>query len=720
MSEFRAERLRTPVDVLVCRRSRRVLKADRSPVDGEYVVAVASSPYPVRSAPAPSRAATDSRRLATAALLVLPAGLTAWLAFNSGGFYPGPPAYLAVLLSVVLALRIVLAREPLAGIGRAVGLAGGALALFAVVTLASQQWSHAPGRALVEFDRALDYLLVFVLVGSLGYSRARLTWMLRAFAIAIVAICMCAIVTRLLPQVWPTTADLATNRLSFPVTYWNALGVLAAFGVVLCLHFSSGAGEPPAIRALAAAAVPVLATTIYFTFSRGAIAATAIGVVLYALCARPRLLGTTLLATVPATAASLVAAYDANLLARTGAMTPAEIAQGRHVALVVVLCVVVAGLVRGLLAATLDSRLLCYRLPARSRTQITRVAYGTAAAAALIAVLALHATLAHEYQRFVDPGQPGQSSDLRTRLTDPGNNGRIDMWRVAWHQFELAPVLGHGAGTFENTWAQHRPDASFVVDAHSLYLETLDELGIVGAVLLIGAIAAALAAAARRIRGPDRAVAAAAFTVMVMWALHAAIDWDWEMPVVTLPFFALGGLMLSRRAVPSFDEAREPSVGGRRLPHLRLVLAVACLALTALPAYVWLSQRHLDQATTAFAGGDCQTASASAFASTSVLGDRPEPYEIIGYCDIRRGRTAPGIAAFDRAIALDPGNWNFRYDLAVARATAGLDPLPAVRQAAALDPHEPLILAALRTFAHGGRSQWRREGQTIAAAFTTL
>jgi hypothetical protein len=32
---------------------------------------------------------------------------------------------------------------------------------------------------------------------------------------------------------------------------------------------------------------------------------------------------------------------------------------------------------------------------------------------------------------------------------------------------------------------------------------------------------------------------------LVVWALHASIDWDWELPAVTLPALAAAGLLLA-------------------------------------------------------------------------------------------------------------------------------------------------------------------------------
>ncbi len=274
----------------------------------------------------------DGRRISGAALLLLPAALLVFFAFNSGGFYPGPPAYVAVLLCTVLALRVVLAGNPFAGAGLAMSMAGGALGLYALLTLLSQIWSHAPGSALQEFDRTLVYVLVFVLFASLPHSRERLAWMVRILGLAIFVICACGLITRLLPHLWPTTSELAINRLSFPLTYWNALGILGAMGVVIAVHLASEHREHAFVRVLASASIPILATTIYFTFSRGGILGALIGSVVYMLVARPRLLLSTVIAAVPTTAIALKVAYDANLLATQTPTAGAAVAQGRHVA----------------------------------------------------------------------------------------------------------------------------------------------------------------------------------------------------------------------------------------------------------------------------------------------------------------------------------------------------------------------------------------------------
>ena len=148
----------------------------------------------------------DSRRLAAAALLLLPAGLMAYFAFNSGGFYPVVPAYVAIILCVALLVRS-LAGNPFEGAGWLLGAGTILFGSYALLVLVSQAWSHAPGRAAVEFDRALVYLAALVLFGSIGRTRLRLVWLLRGLLVAIFVICTSGLITRVLPHLWPTTPD---------------------------------------------------------------------------------------------------------------------------------------------------------------------------------------------------------------------------------------------------------------------------------------------------------------------------------------------------------------------------------------------------------------------------------------------------------------------------------------------------------------------------------
>ena len=253
-----------------------------------------------------------------------------------------------------------------------------------------------------------------------------------------------------------------------------------------------------------------------------------------------------LIAIGPTTAVAVKAAYDANLLGTYDPTTPAAVAQGHHVAVVVLICVMVTAALRGALAVLLDGPMRHFALPRYGPRPPAWAGWVALVALGLVLIVAFRHPLSREYHAFFRTKAANQSV-ARNRLTDPSNNGRVPNWKVAIRGFKSAPVLGHGAGTYQNEWARYRHSDVFVLDAHSLYLETLDELGVVGLILLLTPILLILVRVATRIRGRARPLYAALFAVLLGWAIHAGVDWDWEMPVVSVIFFSLGGFVLARR-----------------------------------------------------------------------------------------------------------------------------------------------------------------------------
>jgi O-antigen ligase len=121
---------------------------------------------------------------------------------------------------------------------------------------------------------------------------------------------------------------------------------------------------------------------------------------------------------------------------------------------------------------------------------------------------------------------------------------RPAFWRVAVSDASSHPLLGSGAGSFDDYWLGHRTIGAFVEDAHSLYLETAAELGLVGLMLLGCALLVPLWAAARGRHHPLAPIGAAAY---VTFLVHAGLDWDWEMPATTLAGLALAAALIGRR-----------------------------------------------------------------------------------------------------------------------------------------------------------------------------
>jgi hypothetical protein len=635
-----------------------------------------------------------------AALLLIPGAFTAWFGFHAGGFFVGTPALVAIVLAGVLIVHLTTAEHPLAGLSVALGVATVCLGLFALWTLLSGSWSDAPGRAQVEFGRVLLYLLVLVLFGLLPRVAGSLRQMLRGLAAAFVAIAGAGFLVRSLPETFTVDQSFLADRLSYPTTYSNTTGLCAALATLLCLVLTMDDRERAWIRVAAAAALPVTCAAVVLTLSRGAIAASALGLIVLLAAGRPRLAPTALLAVVVPGVIAIAAAYGSDeLLADMPTAAPA-VAQGKDLAPVVALCVLASAALR-LLVVPLDRRALRMTLPRVSRRALA-AAVGAVACLALAAGLALGAPgyVSDQYDKFVEDDFQRGTGDSRARLTSAGNNGRLDLWDAGLDLFGERPLSGSGAGTFQTEWLQRRPGQDDAVDAHSLAVETLAELGLVGVALLGIPLLLGLAALVTRVRGPDRVIYAGALALAVTWAVRSSIDWDWEMPVVTAWVFAVAGAALA--AAPG--GARTGSLGQRS----RVLAAVLVLVLALTPFQLAFSQSRIDRAADAVKAGDCGTGIDTALQAVDIAPDRAEPYELLAYCNVRLERHDLAEQQAQRAIERDGDLWEYHYDLALVRAAAGRDPRPAARRALELNPHGEIPQELVRAMSGDDPRKWRR------------
>jgi hypothetical protein len=678
-------------------------------------------------------------RIALTALMLLPGALIVFTGFNAGGYFPATPAIVAIVLAQILLVRIVQARNPFEGLTLSTLVALGALAAYATLTLLSTLWSHASARALIEFDRAWMYLLVLLLLGSVRASTDNLRWLVRGLLLGAAVVCLAGLTSRVLPNVWPTAPDVSNQRLSYPVTYWNTLGLLAALGIVLAFHLACTLSERRLARVLAAGVLPLLAATLFFTFSRGAIAAGTIGLAVYVLFARPRALLGGLLATAAPTAVLIVVAYHANLLDTVDPTTPAAVSQGEHVALVAGLCAFASAALCLLFALLLDPRSQRRSLaPPRIRASTRRAVIASALCLAVALAIALGAphTVANDWSRFIGGAPTHGAHDLRQRLTDPSNNGRTDLWRVALNGFTASPLHGDGAGMYQTLWDRGRPHFVYTINAHSLYLQAMAELGMPGLALLailVGAILGGLALRVR-VRVPRRSLYGVLLACAVIWAVRAGVDWDWEMPVVTIPFFAAAGLALSPRSRSRGGGDRTLGTSGREAGRTlaargagvgwtpgalgRTILGLLCIAGVILPVLIVGSQNSLGQAENALyePTPDCATASTAARSSSGWLDMRPEPFEILGFCDLHEGRAADAVVHMRQAVHLDPGSWETYYALSIAQAAAGVNPMAAARRALRMNPLDLLTRQAVKELGSAPPRKWAGRSRVLSAA----
>jgi hypothetical protein len=442
------------------------------------------------------------------------------LAFFSGAYFDRPRLWAAVVSWIAVAAAAVAAPRPWPST-RAAWLAVGGLAALTAWTAVSVSWAPLRDVAQADAQRLLLYLGVLVAGIAAFRSRAAASAVEPVLALGAVIVVLEGLSERLLPGLFTLArSEAVPGRLFQPVTYWNAMGLLAAMGVVLCIALAGERTRPPWLRACAAGATPVLAVGGYLTLSRGAVLAAVVGLTLLA-ALRPtrsqlRALALLVIASVPAV-------VTAALL--DGVRTLEGSAATREREGLVMLAVLVLTALAAAAAFLHEAR----------RAQSEPPAFWVRRAARLVAVLVgvgivmMFAVLSGQQHDSIVGAQQGATT---SRLAD-ADSIRGDFWRVARGAFAEHPLRGVGSGGFAVEWLRERTVLYAARDAHSWYFETAAELGLVGLALLAAFLAGAVLSAVRAHRrepGPMAGLIA----VAGLWAVHAGLDWDWEVPAVTL------------------------------------------------------------------------------------------------------------------------------------------------------------------------------------------
>jgi hypothetical protein len=405
------------------------------------------------------------------------------IAFHSGGYFQGTRLVAGIVAWALVILVALTVRRPLPS-SRAGLIALGGLAGLAAWTGLSVIWAPLRGPAFEDFQRLLVYVAVMFAGAALLRQRAAARAVDPALAAGALIVILYGLSNRLLPGIVQLAHSAsAGGRLEQPLTYWNAMGLLAALGFVLCARISSDPSRPDSWRAAAAAAAVPLGVSVYISFSRGAIVAVALGLVVLVLAMPTRAQLRAVLVTLGgAIAATVAAALMPGVRGLSGSLHARELEGAVMLVLLVAICAATAIAHRRLVRPLPPSPL---RLPRRAPLYV-----------AVVVVMLTAAGLAGALHERHGAGTPAFGANAK-RLGSVESN-RTAYWAVAFRTFADHPLIGHGSSSFQVDWARERKITDPAKDAHSLYFETASELGLVGiallAALLVGVGASALRA----------------------------------------------------------------------------------------------------------------------------------------------------------------------------------------------------------------------------------
>jgi tetratricopeptide (TPR) repeat protein len=593
-------------------------------------------------------------------------------------------------------------------------------AALAALTALSVTWAIVPELAYIETGRTFAYLAVF----AAGVAGARLAPRGTHVAIKGIVLAATAAVTYgLAARVWPGSIgeNEISNRIGQPFEYWNAVGTTAALAIPGLLWLGSRRGGSVAGRVAAYPAMGAAILAILLTQSRGALAAAALGAIVWFAIVPLRLRSLPVLL-VPSFAAGLVGAWALSKDAFAETAQPLAVKESVAGEFGLLLLLMTAMLVLAGLAVNMGRTRFAPTMRVRRRLGIAALV--VACAVPLVAFTSV---------AFSDRGLGGTIEDRVDELTSetdtsPTRQGagrfaaasstRGKYWREAGRVFADRRSVGTGAGTFAAARLRHRSDPSFTRHAHGFVPQTLADLGIVGVALTTALLLAWLVAAARttalhprRLRfwrrgngeplprrdwNADRMAVVSLGLIAIVFGLQSAIDWTWFVPGPAAMALVAAGFVAGRgpaAALPegsSFD-LREPL----RNPSPPRLLAASAVLLTALLTAwaIWqpsAADRETSDALALADSGDLDGGLAKARDAADTNPLTAEPLLVEAAIATRAGREAEAEAALEQAVLKFPGDSETWYRLAAFQLGTLDEPQQAaetIRGALYLDPH---------------------------------
>ena len=600
------------------------------------------------------------------------------------------------------------------------------LLAFAALTAVSIVWSVQPDHSWQDSGRMFAYCGVFAAgVALVRVARERWPAVLGGLALAAVIVCAYALLTKIFPSLAPSNTFA---RLNEPYGYWNAVGLTAAMGVICCMWLGARRTGHALLRALAYPAMGLLLVTLVLAYSRGALAALAVGLALWFCVVPLRLRGASLLI-VAALGAGAVIAWDFSSHALTSEGVPiAERASAGHglgaMVLAMLVALTIVGVAVGFTTGRQPPPLLIRRRAGAALLALIVLALVACAGALAHSQRGLAGSVSHTFDTLTNP-------NAKPPLNTPGRltavaSVRARYWKEALEVFKAHPLLGAGAEGYATAHMRYEKGTLEVRHAHGFIVQTLADLGLVGLALALALWLAWMACAGRathpfnrrwtswgtwlRIRSgerpgwrrleapeltrytPERIGMLSMLCLVVVFGAHSLIDWTWYVPGDACAALLCAGWLAGRGPLrpAQAPEGRRKALA--RPTNARMLAAAAVMVAALLAAWSqWQPQRAEDargEADALLAANE--TRAAGAAADRAISRDPLSLEALFTLATVQGVAGEPALArrTLERAVRLQPSNpqaWLVlgRYNLTSGRPAAAVTELQA---AIYLDP----------------------------------
>ncbi len=561
------------------------------------------------------------RQWAQMAILFAALGVViSFFSFSAGGYFVVRRGWGELVLLYLLVLGLLFGL-PLAGRMSRLGAAElGLFGAYSLLILGSVKWSWVPANSFAEFLRAALYLAGFVVFYLFLARRRWLGWLGHLFVAIAFVVALAALKAKILPDAQEPVFDL---RLSWPLTYWNALALMMVMAFPIGLSAIAQKGAALTLRMLYGVALFTLLVVLFFTVSRGGMIFLALALAIYLVFAVHRLrallqAGMAIFWTAVVVASCYIYLPAMKAICYQSKSCPdgpslgLQSSQGHELGILLLI----------LFAAAIGSQALVWWLEGKvwiSAALGRKIGTGLVVAGA-VAVLGVGSFV------VVKKGGPVTfvrnqvdtlfSTQRAQTVVDPGQrllsdqSERPQEYKISLETMAAHPLTGTGANTWQISWLKNRPYLMSVKNGHSLFFDSLAELGIIGGGLLVAFVVIFFVNSIRDLRflgrSRHRELYGAFFAASAVLVLHSFMDWDWQMPVVFLPFMFFAGALLRYGMICRQEEAGNdpPAVASagragygrlRRLLRWNWLAGFGCVVIMAAVVFPMLAESRVEK-----------------------------------------------------------------------------------------------------------------------------